>query len=441
MQGKAFWLVTLSALALLGCSEPDPILTGERLNVRDVMSGGAEANQPIENRSQPVGLPPAITNADWPQSPVTPSARTTHAALADSLTPLFSTGIGSGDGRRARLNADPVVYDGRIFTMDANHVVRATSTSGEALWQVDVTPSRDKTPESQGGGMAVGGGQLYVASGFGLVTALDPTTGQEIWQQRLGNTATGAPSYSDGLVYVVSGDTTGWAIEAEDGRVRWQLDGAGDSSNVAGTPAPAVGNQHVVFSYGSGAVQGAFRQGGLRLWNSDLLGRRPGVTVAGFDDVTGDPLISGDVVYAGNHSGRVVALSVYTGDRLWTAQHGALGPMWPAGDSVFFVSDRHELVRLNAETGETIWAVDLPGYEPTRRPNRRRDRAFSNHGPILAGGRLVVASSDGYLRSFNPEDGALISQTEVPGGATTRPVVANETLYVVSRKGVLHAYR
>jgi outer membrane protein assembly factor BamB len=76
-----------------------------------------------------------------------------------------------------------------------------------------------------------------------------------------------------------------------------------------------------------------------------------------------------------------------------------------------------------------------------RRPQRRRDAAFANHGPVLAGGRLIVASSDGFLRSFDPASGDLVSQTEIRGGATTRPVVANGTLYVVSTNGVLHAYR
>lgn len=188
-------------------------------------------------------------------------------------------------------------------------------------------------------------------------------------------------------------------------------------------------------------MQGVFRKGGLRVWSADLLGRRSGLTIAGIDDVTGDPLISGDKIYAGNHSGRVVALSIYNGDRLWTAKHGALGPLWPAGDSVFFVSDLNQLVRLDNETGQEIWVRDLPGYEPKRNPNRRRDAAFANHGPVLAGGRLIVASSDGKIRAFNPEDGALVQEIAIAGGATTRPIVASGTLYVVSRKGVLHAYR
>ncbi|HBM58220.1 MAG TPA: quinoprotein, partial [Citreicella sp.] len=70
-------------------------------------------------------------------------------------------------------------------------------------------------------------------------------------------------------------------------------------------------------------------------------------------------------------------------------------------------------------------AVDLPGYVPVRKPQRRRDAAFVNHGPVLAGGRLIVASSDGALRSFDPVSGALLASAPIPGGATTRPVIAN----------------
>ena len=433
---------TLGALTLLGCTERDDILTGERLGVREVLQqGGADAAGPGPNRSLPVSLGSQSNNTDWTQSAVSPHVRTAHAALSGSLSPLWAVSIGDGDSRRNKLNVNPVVAEGRIYTVDSAHMVRATSTSGETLWAHDLTPTRDEARQAQGGGLAFAEGRLYVASGFGKITALDPATGAEIWEQRLGATATGAPSVRDGVVYVVGGDRTGWAIEADSGRIRWQIEGNSDVNNVAGGPAPAINDDVVLFSYGSGTVQAAFRKGGLRLWSADVLGRRTGVTVSTVDDITGDPMIVGDKVYVGNHSGRLVAFGVQSGERLWTAQHGALGPVWAAGGSVFFVSDRNELVRLDAATGEQIWAVDLPGYLPRRNPQRRRDRSFSNHGPILAGGRLIVASSDGLIRGFNPADGALIEQVEIADGATTRPVVADGTLYVVSRDGVLHAYR
>lgn len=434
--------VVVGALALSGCNTKQEVLAGERVNVRDVLQEqGTDGAALTETGSRAISLPAAQSNTSWSQSPVSPHVRTSHAALASTLSPLWSVDIGAGDSRRKRLNATPVMGDGRIYVMDAEHVVRAVSTSGTVLWSRDLTPLREKSHEGQGGGLAFAEGKLFVTSGFGVMVALDPASGNEIWNQRLGGTASGAPTIRDGVAYVVAGDQVAWAIEADSGRMRWQIEGNGDVNNLAGPGAPAVDDKYVVFSYGNSSIQAAFRKGGFRVWNADILGRRNGISLTTVDGITGVPTIVGDTVYAANHSGRMVALSLYDGARMWTAQQGALGPVWAAGGSLFFVSDQNKLVRLDAATGEEIWLKDLPGWVARRNPNKKRDRSYANLGPILAGGRLIVAGSDGQIRSFAPEDGSLVSSVEIKGGATTRPIVAGNTLYVVSGDGVLHAYR
>nr|WP_047996970.1 PQQ-binding-like beta-propeller repeat protein [Puniceibacterium sp. IMCC21224] len=433
----------LTALTVLGaCTEREDVLPGERLGIREVLQGPSGESPIPENSSRPIALAVQTVNADWPQSAVSPFARTAHPGLSLPLNPAWSVSIGQGDKRKVRLNTDPVAAGGRIYTIDSANMVRATAAaSGDALWSFDLTPLRDKSDQAQGGGLAVEGGRLYVSSGFGTLSALDAGTGAEIWTQRLDVAATGAPTVRNGVVYLTSGDKIGWAVEAEDGRVRWQIEGLADTNNVAGAPAPAVNDQRVIFAFGNGTIQSAFLQGGLRLWNADVVGSREGFAISTVSDITGDPLIDGNTVYAGNHSGRLVAFDVDSGERRWTALDGALDAVWPAGDSVFFVSDRYQLIRVDARDGSRIWAVDLPGYEPTRKPQKRRDSAYAHHGPVLAGGQLIVASSDGQLRAFNPENGALISSTPIDGGATTRPIVAGGVLYVVSGKGQLHAFR
>lgn len=435
--------VVVGAMVLSGCSTKQEILTGERLNVRDALQEqGADAAALSASGARAISLPAMQSNASWAQSPVSPHVRVTHPALSANLSPLWAVDIGAGDSRRKRLNATPVLGGGRIYVMDSEHVVRAVSTSGAVLWSRDLTPLRDKSHEGQGGGLAFAEGKLFVTSGFGVMVALDPATGNEIWKQRLGGTASGAPTVRDGVVYVVAGDQVAWAIEADTGRMRWQIEGNGDVNNVAGgAGAPAVDDKYVVFSYGNSTIQAAFRKGGFRIWNADVLGRRNGVALTTVDGITGVPSIVGDTVYAANHSGRMVALSLYDGARMWTAQQGALGPVWAAGGSLFFVTDQNKLARIDAATGEEIWLKDLPGWIKRRNPNKKRDASYANLGPVLAGGRLIVAGSDGKIRSFAPEDGSLVSMLDIKGGATTRPIVAGNTLYVVSGDGVLHAYR
>jgi len=134
-----------------------------------------------------------------------------------------------------------------------------------------------------------------------------------------------------------------------------------------------------------------------------------------------------------------VALGLANGDRIWTATDGPLNNIWPAQDSIFLVTERNELVRLDAESGKRIWGQSLPFF--TKDKPKRQAEIFGHHGPIIAGGNLITASNDGLMRLFDPTDGSLRGTVEIPGGAVTNPVVAGNTLYLVTTNGQLLAFR
>jgi outer membrane protein assembly factor BamB len=434
----------VGAICLLAaCSEKEILLKGEREDIRDVLvtatGESALAEKTATGEIPPLNLPAPSVNADWAQSASSPMIRPAHPALAAEPRLAWSANIGAGDGRRGRITADPVVADGRVFTLDSKALVSAVSTSGSVLWTRDLTPPNDSGTDASGGGLAHADGQVFVASGFGFLTALDAESGAVIWQQNLRATGTGSPSVADDLVYVVSGDEVAWALERDTGRIRWQLSATPDLQNVMGAPAPAISEKYVVFAFGAGEVQGAFRKGGLRRWDAQLAGDRDGFSTGLVGDITGGPVIDGDRIYVGNHAGRTVALSLGNGERLWTAPEGPLNPIWPVGNSIFLVSDRNELLRLSAEDGSRIWGHALPFF--TKDKPKRQAEIFAHHGPIIAGGRLITVSNDALMRFFNPTDGAPLGQVQMPGGATTNPVVAGGTLYVVTAAGQLLAFR
>ena len=60
---------------------------------------------------------------------------------------------------------------------------------------------------------------------------------------------------------------------------------------------------------------------------------------------------------------------------------------------------------------------------------------------MLAGDRLWVANSRGELVSVSPADGAVGSTIELDGPVSLSPIVVNNTLYVLTDKGKLSAYR
>jgi outer membrane protein assembly factor BamB len=437
-------------LALAACAEKEPILEGERLSVRSDLAlaepaegqaATAEAVAPAStNRSAPISLPGQSNAADWTHRGANSRHLMPHAALSPAPQRVWSATIGEGSSRKNRISAAPVVSAGRVFTMDGAVTVAATSTAGAPLWATDLTANFDRGGGQSSGGLAVGGDRLFATTGYGEVVALDVSSGAVLWRQELDTLAGGAPATDGTTVYVSGRDGSAWALSAKDGKVIWRVVGTAGITGYVGAAAPTISDRVVIFPSSGGELLAVLKVGnGTTVWRSSLAGRRLGRAYAFSADITGDAVISGSTLFAGTAAGRTVALDSSSGEEVWSASEGALGPVAVAGGSLFLVSDEANLVRLDAATGEVIWSVPMPYFVDEK--VKRRKAIFAHYGPVVAGGRVIVVSSDGLLRAFDPRDGSLAHTAEIPGGAATQPAVAGGTLFVVGTEGQLHAFR
>jgi outer membrane protein assembly factor BamB len=362
-----------------------------------------------------------------------------HAELPSELTLSWSRRIGAGDGKRHQISAAPVAQGGQVYTLDSQSMVTAIDETGTILWQSELGKSSDALKDASGGGLAVGGTQLFVTTGFGTVVALDTASGAELWTQDLASYGGASPTVYDDLLYIAARDGAAWAIDTSNGRIKWQVAGPTVAASHTGGPGPAVSDKYAVFPFGTGDVLASFRKGGLRSWSSGLSGARLGLASTQVRDLTGQPVIEGSSVYLASSAGRMAAVDLNTGLRIWTAKQGSQGHILVAGGAVFAVSDAGNLIRLSKDDGALIWSTPLPKF--TKKSVKSRAKIHAHYGPILAGGRLILASSDGLIRQFNPADGTLITTVDLPSGAASAPIVVNGTLYVLSTKGDLLAFR
>ena len=439
----------LCLVALLGACKPrELILPGERFNVRTPLTESVPVEgQPdpvappdrADNVSQPISLPATTANADWTHRAGNSRHLMPHGALSASPQRVFSVNIGAGSSRRNRITAAPIVADGRIYTIDGLSGLVATSTAGARLWAVDLTAQFDKGGKVSGGGLAYGGGRLFAATGYGEIVALEPASGAVIWRQRFDAPVMGAPTVDNGVVYVSGRDGSAFALTADAGKILWDIPGTPNGVGMVGAAGPAVADTTILFPSAGGEVTAVMKDGSARIWQSSVAGRRLGRVYAAIADVTADPVIHGSTTYVGTSAGRTFAMNTETGALIWSAPEGALAPVLPVGGSVFLVNDEARLVRLDAATGEVIWSVEMPYF--VKEKVKKRKAITAHYGPVLAGGRLVVASGDGILRFFNPADGTLLATADLPGGAAAQPALAGGTLYIVSGKGQLHAFR
>jgi outer membrane protein assembly factor BamB len=155
------------------------------------------------------------------------------------------------------------------------------------------------------------------------------------------------------------------------------------------------------------------------------------------NDIDGNPVVDRGRVYAMNHAGRMVSIDIRSGERVWESNIGGIYTPWIAGNYIFIVTSEAQIAALSLRDGRVRWVTELQRFEdPIDRQGLIRWA-----GPILAGDRLVIVSSHGYLLSVSPYTGEILSGEEISGGSVIPPIVANQTIYILTSRGQLIAYR
>ncbi len=452
MKNKNAVLGFLALGFLVGCGQKEEILEGYRIDIDRPLSESIEIVS--ERDGNTIGsltvidnLPPGSFEFTAPQAENLVEWTHVNANASHNPGNLSSDGrfglvwqrnIGVGSTKRNRIGTSPIVAQNKIFTMDAFSNVRAFNTSGALLWGSSLGSDIDEE-EASSGGLTFGQGLLFATTGYGELHVIDPDSGGVIWTQEFDAPAVSSPTVHNGLVYVVTLDSKAWALDIRNGRLSWSLESTGGIAVVSGDTSPAIASNNVIIPFPSGEVVSANAKNGNINWREYISGSRrtnPSSTLIG---IASSPVISGNQVYVANQSGSTASLNLSNGKPRWLAGDGSYNPPLPVGNSVFLVTDNFELVRLNASTGQRIWATSLPSFIADK--PRRRKEVYAHFGPLLVGGQLVVASSDGQLRFFDPVTGNNIRSIAIPGGAASAPIVVNQTMYLKSSTGTLYALR
>ena len=312
----------------------------------------------------------------------------------------------------------------------------------------------------------VQGSQLILASADGAVAALDARTGGEVWRASL-DTALSAGVGSDGRwSAVVSRDNE--LIVLDSGREAWRK-----SLGFQVFTAPLVAGARV-FVLGSDRSVSAFdAKNGAKLWSQTRPGdplvlRQQGVLLA-----QGDTLVVGQ-------SGRLVGMNPDTGTVRWEAPIASsrgtndverlvelVGPASRIDASVCVRAFQAAVGCVNTARGTVDWVQKASSGQGVHGTDqavfgsesngtvvawRRNDgsRMWTSErlqhrkltAPLALGRSVVVGDDTGWVHLLSREDGAPLNRMATDGSAVVAaPVVAADTLVVVTRNGGVFAYR
>lgn len=435
-------LATVAAGALSGCSEgtwlgenAPPPLPGERkavLLIEDPLSADsriAELN---------ITLPPPERNADWPQSGGNATHAMQHVSAAETITQAWATKIGAAAGGRSWILAGPVISGGVAYAVDADGVAVAVSAAdGKQIWRFEAE-NVEEIDRLLSGAISVADGRAYLVSGNGMIFGLDAGGGKELWRRQLQAPMRTAPTVIAGKVLVPTDDSQLYVLDGATGDVLWQHAGLFEQAGMLGGASPAATDEIVIAAYGSGEVVALALDSGQPLWNETVLRPRRTLAIGAISDIVADPVIADGRVIVAGASGEMAAFDLARGDREWTAEVTSTQTPWVAGNFIYILTERSELVCMLQQGGRIRWVSPLPTLvDPTEKDSRR----IRWVGPLLVSDRLLVASSEGDIFSVSPYTGEVLGKASAGGPVSVPMAVADGTVFVLTDGARLTAFR
>ena len=434
-------VIMIAALSLSSCDwikevsgQKEVLLPGQRIPVM-LNEGELHADPRVSDLR--VLLPTPRENPNWTQAGGNATHSMHHLKIRNTVVEAWDQSIGEGSSDERRLVARPVVADGYVFTMDAEFEVNAFEIStGKQVWNYDPNvPEEDE--ETFGGGLAYEGGRVFMSTGFGKIIALRADNGAELWRGNLLGPSRSSPTVGGGRVFAVTIDNQTVAFDEESGKKLWTHSGISESAGLLGGGSPALVGNTVISPYSSGELVALRVTNGRVVWSDSLVAVRRTDTLSTVAHIRGHPVVDRGVVYAISHSGRLVAIDLRTGARVWDRSIGGSETPWVAGNFIYVLSNQGDLYCLTRLGGRVRWVQSLPKYEDPE----DKDGPIKWFGPVLASDRLMVVGNHGEVLSVSPYTGAFLSKLELTDKLSVAPVVASGSVFFLSDDADLIVYR
>ncbi len=370
---KRLILVVTAAALVSGCGifhggggkkKRTPVL-GERLPVL-IYEANAEPDPELADVT--VTLPPPQTNADWTQPGGNAAKNMGHLTLSNALRQVWTVSIGKGETNKAQLAAGPVVAAGKVYTIDTQAEVRAfDAQSGGLAWRSDISSGGELKAAAFGGGVSFDNGRVYASTGWGRVVAFDAATGNKLWNTTLSAPLRGAPAVQGDRLVVITQDNQIIALSTTDGKTLWQSSSTVETTGLFGAATPAIALDTVVAGFSSGDLTAMRIENSRPVWQDTLAKTGASTSVAMLSDIDASPAIDEGRVFAIGQGGRMVAVELSTGQRVWEVNIGGISTPWVAGEWIYVVTSDSRLLCLSRGTGKVRWATQLPAYKNAKK--------------------------------------------------------------------------
>ncbi len=346
---------------------------------------------------------------------------------------------------------------GVVYAVDLNGLaVALDAATGNVKWtyQLDDSDETKMTPALYDGILFLGSQQNDASDRNYAITALDPSTGKQLWSQSVPGGLHGSPIAGNGTLYVpVSLGDDGYcraggvyAFDERTGQPRFswttspgaQSDGGGIWSGLT-----YYGGQ-IVFGSGNTCTQTPDEANAIVSLNTGLTEVWHVNTEPALEDldVGGTVLAYGGNGYAVGKNGSLYAVNLQTGRLLWATSLGA--PLGAGGFATPAIAGQtlivgggyvHDPDTYNGLPGGTLFGLSLQGAVKWKIAMNTADLGYA----AIANG-VAFATLDQSIAALDPDSGKVLWQSPTVGYSYASPVVVPSGVFVADESGRLYAF-
>ena len=335
---------------------------------------------------------------------------------------VWSTKVGDGldkTGRQLR----PAYQSGSIYAADHKGLLMAIDAdSGNKLWEI-----KTKLPFT--GGPGISDNLLLMGTENGEVFAFDASTGTQLWSATVTSEVLAAPAETDGIVVIRCIDGRIFGLDADTGQRIWIYDHSVPLLTLRGN-APTLLRAGVAFiGYDGGQVVALRTEDGTLMWEQTLVTSEGRTELERLSDIDGQLVFIASDLLVSSYKNRLASLAADSGRLLWFKDISSA-----TGVSVNRIN-----LTLSDKEGN-LWLLDRRNGAESWKQDQLLRRGLTR--PVFYGSFIVVGDQEGYLHWINISDGQFAAREKVGGkGFSGPPLVIGNTLYVMTKKGEITAFR
>jgi outer membrane protein assembly factor BamB len=333
---------------------------------------------------------------------------------------LWSTGVGAGQGETFN-RLTPVIADDVLYV--AGHKGRVTALTlekGRKVWSTDLD-----RPIS--GGVGFGAAHVLVGSSNGKVILLDAADGEIKWESDVRGEVLAAPQTNGEVVIVQTYDGKLRALDFLDGSEQWVYDSNLPVLTLRGTSTPIIFERMVIAAFANGRVYAFDLSTGAVRWEARVAIAQGRSEIERIVDIDGSMTIVGTNVYAVSYQGRLVAIELQSGRKLWQQEASSYAGLGQGFGNIY-VSDESGSVIAFHRSGQGIrWEQSALEYRQLSTPTAVR-------------GFVAVGDFEGYVHFLSQTDGEFVGRIKVDGnGVRANMLIHENILFVLGNGGKMMA--